>query len=110
NAGNHEVREVVQAYASAPAGLVTRPERQLAGFCRVDLAPGEAATVRLEIHLDQLGYTGLDGRFGVDPGSYRVRVGLSSENLPLDGSIDMAGPRRIVGTPHAQLPRATVTR
>jgi len=110
NVGAHEVREVVQAYVSAPAGLVTRPERQLAAFGRVDLAPGEAATVRFEIHLDQLGYTGLDGRFGVDPGSYRVRVGLSSEDLPLDGSIDVAGPRRIVEAPHAQLPRATVTR
>ncbi|WP_105567833.1 glycoside hydrolase family 3 N-terminal domain-containing protein [Microbacterium halophytorum] len=108
NTGEREVREVVQAYVSAPAVLATRPERQLAAFARVDLAAGASARVRFEIDLDQLGYTAHDGAFAVDPGTYRVRVGLSSEDLPLDGAIEVAGPRRLVAEPHAHLPRASV--
>ncbi|WP_110587989.1 glycoside hydrolase family 3 N-terminal domain-containing protein [Microbacterium suaedae] len=109
NDGHRDGAQVVQVYVSAPAYAITRPERQLAGFARVPLAPGESRRVTIEIDLAQLGYTCEDGRFVVDPGEYGVRCGSSSEDLPLEGAFSVAGERTLVAEPHASLPRVTVS-
>jgi len=108
NVGQRRGSQVVQVYVSAPALVITRPERQLSAFARVDLAPGAAARVRLTIEMGQLGYTCEDGRFVVDPGEYGVRVGSSSEDLPLQAAVIVAGERREVEAPHSHLPTAEV--
>jgi len=100
---------VVQLYASAPASLITRPGRQLAAFARVELAPGEQAQVEFTVPLERFAYTCEDGRIVVDPGTYGLAVGLSSEDLHLTGEVEVAGERREVATPNATLPQATVT-
>lgn len=109
NVGGRDGSEVVQLYLSAPARTITRPERQLAAFGRVALAAGEAARVTFTVSMGQLGYTCEDGRFVVDPGTYGVRVGTSSEDLPLVDAFTVGGERVAVAEPHAYLPRVTTT-
>ena len=54
--------EVVQLYLRDVVAQVTRPVRQLAGFARVALEPGEAADVRFRLHADRTAFTGRDAR------------------------------------------------
>ncbi|GAA4917304.1 glycoside hydrolase family 3 N-terminal domain-containing protein [Nesterenkonia rhizosphaerae] len=108
NVGDVLGTEVVQIYASAPARLITRPERQLIAFARVPLLPGESRLVEFEVEMAQLGYTCEDGRFVVDPGVYVLRAGTSSEDLSLRAEASVGGGRLEVLEPHASLPRVTI--
>jgi beta-xylosidase len=108
NTGDCDGVEVVQLYVSPPAHAITRPERQLAAFARVHVEPGQSRRVRLTVDVRQLGYTCEDGRFVVDGGEYGIRVGTSSEDLPLTGAFSLTAGRTVVETPHAYLPRASV--
>ncbi|MDP3953120.1 glycoside hydrolase family 3 N-terminal domain-containing protein [Microbacterium sp.] len=108
NIGERHGVDIVQVYVSPPAYAITRPERQLAAFARVELDAGAASQVRFEIDTRQLGYTCEDGRFVVDPGDYVIRVGSSSEELPLTATAVVGGQRTEIATPHAYLPTAEV--
>jgi beta-glucosidase len=57
---------------------VTRPVRELKGFRRVRLAPGESRTVSFELHPDDLAFHGRDMRPRTEPGRFHVWVGGSS--------------------------------
>jgi beta-glucosidase len=92
NTGDRAGREVVQAYAGLPGSAVARAPRALAGFAVVDLMPGEAREVVIDVRGDDLAYWDprVD-RFIVEPGSYQVIVGASSRDPRLAGSVDVAG-------------------
>jgi beta-glucosidase len=81
---------------------VARPVRQLTGFARVDLAPGEAVDVRFGVHADRTAFTGRDLRRVVEPGELEVLVGTSSADLPCRGRLRLTGALRDVG-PDRQL-------
>ena len=70
--------EVVQLYVRDVLGSVTRPLKELKGFQRITLQPGEAQTVRFELPARQLGFVGLDLRCTVESGTFLVWVGPSS--------------------------------
>jgi beta-xylosidase len=89
--------EVVQLYLGDPVASVARPERWLAGFARVALAPGEAARVTFRVHADRTSFTGQDLTRIVEPGTITVSLGGSSDDLPLLGSFTLTGPLRTVG-------------
>jgi beta-xylosidase len=97
NAGERSGTEVVQLYLSDPVASVVRPERWLAGYTRVRLEPGEAARVTFTVHADRTSFSGADLRRIVEPGVIDVRVGSSSEDLPLRGSFVLEGSARTVG-------------
>ena len=59
---------------------MTRPVKELKGFSKVWLEPGETTTVALAITPDSLSFTGLDMRRAVEPGEFDVMVGTSSRN------------------------------
>ena len=61
---------------------VTRPVKELRGFRRVRLAPGERRRVTFRLAAEQLAFTGLDGTLVFEPGRVRVMVGTSSADLP----------------------------
>jgi hypothetical protein len=71
--------------------------RQLAGFARVRLEPGEAIDVRFRVHADRTAFTDLDLARVVAPGELDVRVGTSAADLPCRGTVRITGPRRVVG-------------
>ena len=68
-----------------------RPIKQLVGYAKVWLAPGESQRVTFELHADRTSFTGIDYRRIVEPGEFRLLVGTSSEDLPLEGTVTSAG-------------------
>ncbi len=83
NAGKCRGDEVVQLYVRDLVSSVTRPVKELKGFRRVTLEPGERRTVALEITPDRLAFYDVEMRFRVEPGAFRVMVGTSSRDEDL---------------------------
>ena len=79
NAGGFEAEEVVQLYVRDLVGNVTRPVKELKGFERVRINPGETATVQFELHTDDLAFYGRDNRLITEPGDFHVWIGGSSD-------------------------------
>lgn len=79
NVGQREAEEVTQLYVRDPVASVTRPVRELKGFQRVLLAPGETRTVSFELHTDDLAFHGRDMRRRTEPGRFHLWIGGSSE-------------------------------
>jgi len=79
NTGGAVAEEVVQLYVRDLVGSVTRPVRELKGFERVRLAPGETTTVSFRLHSDDLAFFGRDNSPVVEPGEFHVWIGGSSE-------------------------------
>jgi len=79
NTGSREAEEVVQLYVRDLVGSVTRPVRELKGFRRVRVAPGETLRVRFELGAADLAFHGRDMRRHAEPGRFHVWIGGSSE-------------------------------
>ncbi|MDX5562688.1 glycoside hydrolase family 3 N-terminal domain-containing protein [Streptomyces sp. ID05-04B] len=91
NSGNRPGVELVQLYVEDDAPGLARPALQLAGFHRLELQPGEQATVTFALELRLLAYLSLDDRWIVDPGPMWISVGSSSSDLPLRSRLDVVG-------------------
>jgi beta-glucosidase len=91
NVGARAADEVVQLYLRDLHASVTRPVKELRGFARVSLAPGERRTVLFTLHAEQLAFTGVDGRLLLEPGRHRVMVGTSAVDLPLSAEFELIG-------------------
>jgi beta-glucosidase len=88
NTGNRPGVDVAELYVSPPASPVERPVRELAGFARVALDPGQTRQVTIAVDRRSLAYWG-EGGWVVTPGAYRVAVGASSRDLPVTASVDV---------------------
>jgi beta-xylosidase len=80
NTGERAGSEVVQLYIRDRVGSVTRPVKELKGFRKVWLEPGETAAVALAITPDALSFTGIDMQRVLEPGEFDVMVGTSSRS------------------------------
>ena len=90
NAGKVEGAEVAQLYVSDPSAKAQRPERELKGFEKVRLAPGE--TKHVTILLDGRAFSYWDEaehKWTIDPGNFVIRVGDSSEDTPLQAELNI---------------------
>ncbi|MFP5237908.1 MAG: beta-glucosidase [Acidobacteriota bacterium] len=88
NSGSAEGATVAQLYVSDPSAKVSRPERELKGFEKVRLNPGETKHVTLSLDARAFSYWDEGAhKWTIDPGKFVVRVGDSSENTPLTGDI-----------------------
>jgi beta-glucosidase-like glycosyl hydrolase len=97
NTGPREGDEVVQLYLHDVVAQVARPVKQLAGFARVGLAPGNAVEVRFRVHADRTAYPNRQLERIVEPGDIEVMVGTSAADLPCRGRVRLTGPLRVVG-------------
>lgn len=89
NAGSREGKEVVQMYISDRNGTPVRPEKELKGFAKVSLQPGEAKTVRFEICPRDLAYYEEEIHDWYAPaGTYRVLIGHASDDIVLEADIE----------------------
>ena len=79
NSGGREAEEVVQLYTRDLVASITRPVRELKGFCRVRLDAGETRTVSFELNSDDLSFFGRDGSRVVEPGLFYAWIGGSSD-------------------------------
>jgi beta-glucosidase len=88
NTGTVAGAEVAQLYVSDPSAKVDRPERELKGFVKVRLAPGETRHVTLNLDARAFSYWDQPAhKWTIDPGKFILRVGDSSENTPLSADI-----------------------
>jgi beta-glucosidase len=79
NTGGVAADEVAQLYVRDLVGNVTRPVRELKGFRRVRLAPGETVAVTFQLRSEELRFFGRDNTEIVEPGEFHLWVGGSSE-------------------------------
>ena len=79
NQGSCKAIETVQLYIRDLVGNVTRPVRELRGFRRIELEPGQTETVTFDLHTDDLAFFGRDQQRVVEAGEFRAWVGGSSE-------------------------------
>jgi len=90
NTGGVAGTEVAQLYVSDPSAKVSRPERELKGFEKVRLAPGETKHVTLSLDARAFSYWD-EATHGwrIDPGKFVIRVGDSSANTPLSTDLTL---------------------
>ncbi|MEW5717003.1 MAG: glycoside hydrolase family 3 N-terminal domain-containing protein [Chloroflexota bacterium] len=91
NVGARAGDEVVQLYVRDEFASVPRPVKELKGFVRVTLAPGETRSVIFDLPVAQLAFYDEDMRLVVEPGTIQVMVGSSSEDIRLRGAFEIPG-------------------
>lgn len=80
NKGNFEAEEVVQLYIHDLFGSATRPVKELKGFQKIKLKPGEEKNVIFTITPKDLRFYDSDMKYNAEPGDFEVFVGNSSSN------------------------------
>ena len=83
NEGSRAGDEVVQMYIRDKVSSVTRPVKELKGFQRITLAPGQTQTVSMEITPEHLAFYDIDMKHLVEPGEFEIMVGNSSRDQDL---------------------------
>jgi beta-glucosidase len=92
NTGSREGAEVVQLYVGDSHSSVDRPVKELKGFHRVVLKPGEVETVKFGLDKSALSYYSTAKKdWVVEPGTFEVLVGSSSRDIRLRGKFDLTG-------------------
>lgn len=91
NAGEVAGEEVVQLYCRDDVASVARPNRELVGFARVGLVPGEAATVTFDVPSSRLAFHDGAMRRVTEPGSFTFLVGASSNDIRAETKVDLTG-------------------
>jgi beta-glucosidase len=89
NTGARAGDEVVQLYVADKVSSVTVYEKQLRGFERVHLKPGEARTVTFTLRPEDLMLLGRDLNWTVEPGEFEVMLGSSSEDTRLKKTFEI---------------------
>lgn len=85
NTGSRSGAEVVQLYISDLVSKVTRPAKELKGFRKIVLEPGEKQKVTFTLSAEHLNYIGPDYKLVVEPGSFRIGVGRNvNDTLNID--------------------------
>ena len=89
----HEIHregvEIVQLYTRDLVSSVTTYEKNLRGFARVSLKPGETKTVTFTLKPVDLSLWDRNMKFVVESGMFRVMVGASSEDIRLSGEFEI---------------------
>jgi len=103
NTGTRAGDEVVQLYLRDDYSSVTTYERVLRGFERAHLQPGEKRTIRFALPPGDLELFNRHGQWVVEPGTFTVFIGASSEDIRLEGAFTITGgtPPRETGKPGA---------
>ena len=110
NTGPRASDEVAQLYVSDRVASMTRPVKELKGFVRISLTPGQAAIVRFDLDLKQLGFYDEDMRYVVEPGELTVQLGTSSEDIRLEETITTVGEMCAVARREVEPTRVVVER
>jgi beta-glucosidase len=89
NTGSRAGEEVVQLYINDPIASVTRPVKELKGFERISLQPGEKKTVKFTLTPEELAIYDANMVRRVEPGAFNVMVGSSSEQIRLRATFEV---------------------
>ncbi|MCI9846239.1 beta-glucosidase BglX [Flavobacterium pectinovorum] len=80
NSGNYDGKEVVQLYIHDDFASIARPVEELKGFELVSLKKGETKTVNFTLTDAELGFYDNNGNYLVEPGTFKLKVGGSSDS------------------------------
>ena len=94
NTGSRAGDEVVQLYTHELVTSVTTYEKNLRGFERIHLQPGETKTVTFILKPDDLALWDRQMRFVIEPGKFKVMVGSGSEDIRLNGEFEISPPAK----------------
>lgn len=75
NTGDRAGKEIVQLYLRDMVGSVTRPVRQLKGFKKIELGPGQTKTVGFTLKPEDMSFIGRDNKPIIEPGQFTVLIG-----------------------------------
>jgi beta-glucosidase len=90
NTGGREGTEPAQLYIHDVLGSVSTPVKQLRGFARLQLKPGETRTADFVLGPEDLMLLNLDKHWVVEPGKFEIMVGSSSADIRAKGSLEVA--------------------
>jgi beta-glucosidase len=90
NAGERAGDEVVQLYVRDEFAGIPRPQKELKGFVRLSLKPGESREVTFHLPADMLAFYDRDLRLVTEAGRVLVMVGSSSQDIRLQGAFTLA--------------------
>ena len=92
NTGDREGAEIAQMYVGKKDSIVYRPAKELKGFAKVTLAPGESKKITLPFDKRTFRYwNNKEGRWVIEGGAWTVWVGRSSADLPLSAELSVEG-------------------
>ncbi|MDZ7335540.1 MAG: glycoside hydrolase family 3 C-terminal domain-containing protein [candidate division KSB1 bacterium] len=89
NVGTMAGDEVAQLYIHDPVASVARPVKELRGFQRVHLNPGENITITFQLTKDDISLWDANMKWVLEPGQFDVQIGSSSEDIRLQGSFEV---------------------
>jgi beta-glucosidase len=89
NIGKVKGDEVVQLYLHDVIGSISRPLKELKGFKRITLEPGEKKIIEFELMPEDLSMLDINMRWIVEPGTFEVMVGSSSADIRLQGTFEV---------------------
>jgi len=95
NVGERAGDEVVQLYVHDLVASVTRPRKELKGFQRITLEPGEKKRLTFALPVELLSYHDRDMNLVVEPGEFTVMIGASSEDIRLEGKLELKQLREV---------------
>nr|WP_321354247.1 beta-glucosidase BglX [uncultured Draconibacterium sp.] len=78
NVGNYEAEEIVQLYIRDKVGSITRPIKELKGFKKINLKPGNVKTVNFELKADDLQFFNGE-KYIIEPGDFYIWIGPNSD-------------------------------
>ncbi len=91
NVGKVAGDEVVQLYTSDEYAEFPRPVKELRGFVRLHLLPGEKNNIRFDLPINMLAYYGEGLKLVLEPGTVKILVGSSSEDIRLQAAFEVRG-------------------
>lgn len=89
NTGNRAGKEVVQLYVSDPVSTVLTPVKQLKGFDKISLEPGESKSVSLRVPIEELMFVNADNKRVLESGEFIISIGHSSDDIRYTSSISL---------------------
>ncbi|MCD6509728.1 MAG: beta-glucosidase BglX [Thermoprotei archaeon] len=95
NTGEREGDEVAQLYIRKPVASVTRPVKELKGFIRVTLKPGEKRKVTFKLPTEQLAFYNSEMKLVIEAGAYHVMIGSSSQDIRLTSEFRISKTKEI---------------
>ena len=96
NTGSRTGKEVVQLYVSAPDSKVIRPVRELRGFDKIELAPGETKMVSFTLDMRAFAYWNTDIHdWYVESGKYLIQIGGSSRDIAIEQEVYVESTRKL---------------
>ncbi|PRY85761.1 beta-glucosidase BglX [Mongoliibacter ruber] len=81
NTGSVKGKEVVQLYIRDKVASITRPVKELKGFKKISIDPGQTVEVSFELTVEDLKFYGYDLSYDWEPGEFEIMVGGDSQNL-----------------------------